>query len=288
MPAVVKNILSDGSVMLDANSPLAGKELTFDIELVGFRDVVKGVQAVGWNGKQFQVPFAIGNSRVTEALRSPNWPSKWPYSASDFRRQDESDDSNFYDEPRFVTHIDDNAIKSIRNFYALQFAQAPQGEFSVLDICSSWISHYPDDLKAKRVAITGMSEKELAANKQATEYAVRNLNVNPQLPYGDNEFDFVTNVVSVDYLNKPDLVFKEMHRVLKPGGVAIMSFSNRCFFTKAIAMWIADMNDGPGHCKIVGTYFHFCPEGGWKDISSFDISRSKMFDPMWVVTAVKA
>ena len=42
----------------------------------------------------------------------------------------------------------------------------------------------------------------------------------------------ITNTVSVDYLSKPVEVFKEMHRVLKPGGKAIMSFSNRCFPTK--------------------------------------------------------
>ena len=32
----------------------------------------------------------------------------------------------------------------------------------------------------------------------------------------DREFDAVTIAVSVDYLNKPLEVFKEMHRVLKP------------------------------------------------------------------------
>ena len=45
-------------------------------------------------------------------------------------------------------------------------------------------------------------------------------------------FQVITNTVSVDYLSKPIEVFKEMHRVLKPGGTAIMSFSNRCFPTK--------------------------------------------------------
>merc|ERR1712007_52672 len=126
---------------------------------------------------------------------------------------------------------------------------------AVLDICSSWISHYPRDLRARRVAITGMNQRELAANKQATEFVARDLNKEPKLPFGDSEFDFVTNVVSVDYLSRPREIFEEMHRVLKPGGVAIMSFSNRCFFTKAIAMWRANMSDGPGHCRIVGNYF---------------------------------
>mmetsp|Transcript_166947 Transcript_166947/g.535958 ORF Transcript_166947/g.535958 Transcript_166947/m.535958 type:complete len:170 (-) Transcript_166947:107-616(-) len=164
-----------------------------------------------------------------------------------------------------------------------------KGEYSALDICSSWISHYPKDLKAKRVAVTGMNDAELARNTQATEHVAKDLNLDPIMPYGDNEFDFVTNVVSVDYLSRPGEIFKEMHRVMKPGGVAIMSFSNRCFASKAIAMWVANMSDGPGHCQIVGNYFHFNPEGGWKEISSVDISPDPgRSDPMWVVTAVKA
>lgn len=288
--AVVKSIEADGSAVLDANPPLAGKTLVFDIELVGFKEPPRlGVEMVGWQGKTLEVPIGIANSRVSEVLRNPRWPSAWSYTDADFRRQDESNDENFYNMPRLVTHIDDSAIKAISAFYGFQFAQAPQGEYSVLDICSSWISHYPKDLRAKRVAVTGMNEKELAANKQATEYVAKDLNVDPKFSYGDNEFDFVTNVVSVDYLSRPREIFQEIHRVMKPGGVAIMSFSNRCFASKAIAMWVANMSDGPGHCQIVGNYFHFCPEGGWSSISSVDISPNPgRSDPMWVVTAVKA
>eukprot|EP00434_Breviolum_minutum_P043874 symbB.v1.2.039130.t1/scaffold6068.1/size21218/3 len=56
----------------------------------------------------------------------------------------------------------------------------------------------------------------------------------------------------------------------------------------AIGMWVADMSDGPGHCQIVGNYFHFNPVGGWKNIQSVDISKTPQSNPMWVVTAVKA
>lgn len=289
-PATVTEIRADGAAVLDANQPLAGKTLVFDIELLGFKEPAKrGVQMVGWGGKALQVPIGISNSSVSQVFKEPKWPAAWPYSPADFKRKDESDDIQFYDTPRLVTHIDDGAIGAIRDFYGVQFAQAPQGEYSVLDICSSWISHYPEGLKAKRVAVIGMNDKELSKNKQATEHVAKDLNKDPKLPFGDNEFDFVTNVVSVDYLSRPREIFQEVHRVMKPGGVAIMSFSNRCFPTKAISMWVANMADGPGHCQIVGNYFRFAPEGGWKDISSVDISPNPgRSDPMWVVTAVKA
>lgn len=78
----------------------------------------------------------------------------------------------------------------------------------------------------------GMNEEELKRNSVLTDYDVKDLNEDPTLPYEDNTFDTITNVVSVDYLSKPFEIFKEMHRVLKPGGRAIMSFSNRCFPTK--------------------------------------------------------
>lgn len=281
---------SDGSVVIDANHMLAGKTLTFDIELVGFKlPLTLGMEMIGWGGKPVQVPTAIATSEVSQIFETPDWPDRWPYTESDFSRQDESSDSHFYNSARLVEHIDEAAIAAIRSFYAVHFAQAPQGEYSVLDICSSWISHYPQDLQATRVAITGMSDPELARNKQATEYVAKDLNADPKLPYGDNEFDFITNVVSVDYLGRPREVFQEMYRVMKPGGVAIMSFSNRCFPTKAIAMWVADMNDGPGHCQIVGNYFRFSPEGGWKNIAAVDISpKPGRSDPVWVVLAVKA
>jgi SAM-dependent methyltransferase len=93
-------------------------------------------------------------------------------------------------------------------------------------------SHYPKGYTASRISGLGMNEAELARNSVLTDYELKDLNTDPTLPYEDNTFDVITNAVSVDYLNKPREVFKEMHRVLKPGGTAMMSFSNRCFPTK--------------------------------------------------------
>ena len=82
-----------------------------------------------------------------------------------------------------------------------------------------------------------MNQKELEANKQLNDFVVQDLNENPILSqFEDNSFDVICNVVSVDYLTKPLEIFKEMHRILRPGGISLMSFSNRCFPTKAIAM----------------------------------------------------
>lgn len=246
------------------------------------------MEVTGWQGSKITVPHADADSAVSKSLQ--NWfpPPEWPYGANDFRRRDESNDSLFYSEPRMVTHIDDEAIQALKDFYRLQFAQAPRGKFSVLDMCSSHLSHYPKDLKAKRVAITGMNQKELASNKQAHEYFAQDINMNPRLPYGDKEFDFVTNCVSIDYLTKPEYVFREMHRVLKPGGIAIIAFSNRCFPSKAFAAWREDVQDGPGHCQLVGNFFHFCPPAGWREITSIDVTQTTKASPMWIVTAMKA
>ena len=188
-------------------------------------------------------------------------------------------------QPRFVTHIDDGAIKALTAYYASVFP-LPGPSVQLLDICSSWISHYPRgyDSSCGRIAGLGMNEAELARNPILSDFTVADLNTNPVLPYPDNTFDVVTNVVSVDYLTRPLEVMKEVNRVLKPGGLAIMSFSNRCFPTKAIAIWTSsgDMD----HIWIVGAYFHFAE--GFEKPQALDISPAKgRSDPMYVVYARK-
>lgn len=151
-------------------------------------------------------------------------------------------------------------------------------------MCSSWISHYPKGYKQERIVGLGLNEAELQRNGVLTEYVVRDLNVDPTLPFADNSFDVITNVVSVDYLTKPLEIFKEMHRVLKPGGLAAMSFSNRCFFTKAISVWTStgDLD----HVMIVGSYFHY--GGGFEPAQALDISPSPgRSDPMYIVYSRK-
>lgn len=105
---------------------------------------------------------------------------------------------------------------------------------------------------------------------------LKDLNKNPSLSqFEDNSFDIVTNVVSVDYLVKPKAIFEEINRVLRPGGVALISFSNRCFVSKAVAMWL--QADDIGRLSIVGSYFHYATE--WSSIDAFDIKAAPIESP---------
>ncbi len=208
-----------------------------------------------------------------------------PFEAGHFRRVDESDDAGFYAQPRLVAHIDDAAIAALREHYRaflpplLSVGSLQEGG-RLLDLMSSWISHYPDDLEAGRIVGLGMNAEELAANPQLSEWAVHDLNADPVLPYGDNEFDAVTIAVSVQYLTRPLEVFREIGRVLRPDGGCVVSFSNRCFPTKAVRLWRGMGDDG--HIQLVGAYFHYSgcfnpPQ--WQDISPAK-DRS---DPLYVV-----
>mmetsp|Transcript_9260 Transcript_9260/g.16368 ORF Transcript_9260/g.16368 Transcript_9260/m.16368 type:complete len:300 (+) Transcript_9260:1-900(+) len=195
----------------------------------------------------------------------------WPYMDSDLNRLDSSVDSSFYDTPRFVTHIDDGAISSLTKYYKQEFTSLNKESLDVLDLCSSWISHLPEEgINYGNVVGVGMNEKELEANKQLNDFVVQDLNENPILSqFEDNSFDVICNVVSVDYLTKPLEIFQEMHRLLRPGGISLMSFSNRCFPTKAIAMWL--QADEIGRLTIVGSYYHYAAE--WSSIEALDLKE---------------
>ena len=154
----------------------------------------------------------------------------------------------------------------------------------VLDIASSWVSHYPkeDVWKGGKVVGLGMNEYELSQNPQLTEYKVKDLNDDPVLPFDDASFDKVTCVVSIDYLNKPLEIIRECGRVLKPGGECYISMSNRCFPTKAFRIWL-NTNDLE-HVFIVGSFFHYSEL--FDPASCNDISPNPgRSDPMYVVRA---
>ena len=146
---------------------------------------------------------------------------------------DDSDDTQFYAFPRFVTHVDEGFIQQLTDLYRDRL----QPHTRIFDMMSSWVSHLPEEMEFAHVEGHGLNAEELARNPQLNHYFVQNLNENPKLPLPDQDFDAVLNTVSVQYLQYPEAVFSEIHRILKPGGVAIISFSNRMFYQKAIQIW---------------------------------------------------
>lgn len=151
-------------------------------------------------------------------------------------------DRDFYAYPRFVTHVDDGFISTLTNLYRQRLRPGSE----VLDLMSSWVSHLPQEVLYKRVVGHGLNAQELAKNPQLEYFIVKDLNQDQKLEFDDCSFDAVVCAVSVQYLQQPEKVFAEVFRVLKPGGVFIVSFSNRMFYEKAISAW----RDGTAYSRV--------------------------------------
>ena len=205
------------------------------------------------------------------------------YHDSFFDRADPTPDAIFYRPPRLVTHIDDAAIGAVSELYAeLRIDGSSENRRRVLDLMSSWVSHLrdaPDEL-----VVLGMNASELDANSMATERIVHDLNADPILPFVDRSFDAVLCCVSIDYLVRPVEVLREAGRVLRPGGHVVITFSNRCFPSKAIRGWL-ETND-EGRCAIVVDYLR---QTGAFDEAHVSLrtptAREYRGDPVYAVTA---
>ena len=203
---------------------------------------------------------------------------------------DNADDALFYDYPRFVNHVDDHFIQQLTELYRQRLTPNTH----ILDLMSSWVSHLPPEMSFAHVEGHGLNAEELAKNPRLDHYFVQNLNQNQILPLADQSFDAVINTVSVQYLQYPETIFAEIHRVLKVGGIAIISFSNRMFYQKAIQAW----RDGSesDRTKLVFNYFASVPKGFTKPELVANVPPSSPFlamlgmtgsDPFYAVVATR-
>ena len=203
---------------------------------------------------------------------------------------DNADDALFYDYPRFVNHVDDRFIEQLTELYR----QRLQPNTRILDLMSSWVSHLPKEIEFEHVEGHGLNAEELAKNPRLNHYFVQNLNQNQILPFPNQSFDAVLNTVSVQYLQYPEVVFAEIHRILKVGGIAIISFSNRMFYQKAIQAW----RDGAesDRTKLVFKYFASVPKGFTRPELVANVPPSSPFlamlgmassDPFYAVLATR-
>ena len=194
-----------------------------------------------------------------------------------FARHDESPDDVFYSFPRKVVHIDDDAIAALGRLYA---EVLPRGG-RLLDVMSSWRSHLPDEVPFAEVVGLGMNAEEMAEDPQLTRFVVHDLNREPRLPFAPESFDGTVCAVSIQYVIHPVPVFQEVRRVLRPGAPFVLSFSNRCFPTKAVAVWLGSSDED--HMELVCAYFRAA--GGFAAVTAEDRSPSDGGDPLYAVWA---
>jgi SAM-dependent methyltransferase len=202
-------------------------------------------------------------------------PSDFPPGA--FARVDDSDDATFYLPPRLVTHIDDQAIAALSEFYGSILAPGS----TVLDLMSSWVSHLPDEPELAQVIGHGMNATELETNPRLTSWFIRNLNQDATLPLDTDSCDAALCCVSVQYLQKPVAVFGEVRRILRSGSPFIICYSNRCFPTKAVAIWRS--LDLRGHASLIHRYFELA---GFSDIEAHVLANGMRGDPLVAVTGL--
>ena len=196
-----------------------------------------------------------------------------------FTRDDPSPDGAFYGQPRLVTHIDDAAIEAVGELYAELGVDRPDAR--VLDLMSSWVSHLRS--APAELVVLGMNAAELDANPMATRRVVHDLNADPRLPFADDSFDAVLCCVSIDYLTDPVAVLAEVARVLRAGAPVVITFSNRCFPTKAVRAWLS--TDDDGRCALVAE--HLRRAGGFEpaQVSCRTPGQGYRGDPLFAVVA---
>jgi len=154
--------------------------------------------------------------------------------AGAFDRMDDGDDLGFYARDRFVSHLDRTALDMVERIVGTLIVEAAP---VILDLMAGWDSHVPAMLRPAEVVGLGLNENELQGNPALTRYVIHDLNQDPVLPFKDRTFDVVINTVSVDYMTRPVEVFEEVGRILKPGGLFLVIFSNRMFPGKAVRVW---------------------------------------------------
>jgi SAM-dependent methyltransferase len=160
--------------------------------------------------------------------------SRTLFEPNDFTRLDESDDRVFYETDRFVNHLDSLAQSTVKALIGeLIIEENPV----ILDLMAGWDSHVPEKIKPSKIVGLGLNRNELHKNHDLTEIVIHDINADPRLPFPNDNFNVVINTVSIDYMTRPLEVFREVGRILRPGGLFLVIFSNRMFAQKAVKIW---------------------------------------------------
>lgn len=220
--------VEDASILVDFNHPLSGAQ-------PHLKAIIRNIETKPRERRS----GGPCNDWMETVTTGPGMQARWNGQPTDFlsdnpfARTDDTPDSLFYGGPRMVDHLDATAIEKVSGVYG---SLIPAGSH-VLDLMSSWKSHIPSNLELGGVTGLGMNREELSQNGQLKDFVIHDLNANPSLPFDGERFDAVICTVSVEYLTNPPAVFEEVGRVLKTGGCLVLTFSNRWFPPKVVAIW---------------------------------------------------
>ena len=149
------------------------------------------------------------------------------------KKLDESNDAEFYSDPKFVYHLDANFRKYLSDIYKNEITE----NSTVLDLMSSWDSYLPEGRKYKKVIGHGLNKQELEKNKIFNTYWIQNFNLNQEIPLDSETVDYCLMVAAWQYLQYPENLTNEIARILSDQGKFIISFSNRAFWHKSPNIW---------------------------------------------------
>lgn len=219
--------LTEDEAVINYNHPFAGIPAKIAVTILerSTRGSERGGSCVDW------IEQALSGPGMQQRVQSDKATAFFPDNA--LARKDETPDERFYAQDRFVSHIDATASRHIGDIYSRLLPSSGR----ILDLMSSWTSHLPETFNAASVHGLGMNRNELEKNEMLSSVTVHDLNQQPALPFSENYFDAVICSLSVEYLTSPVDVFREAARVLKPGGIFAVTFSNRWFPQKTIQMW---------------------------------------------------
>jgi SAM-dependent methyltransferase len=212
---------------VDLNHPLARYPLSLEARLV---QILESKQEHG--GASIDIPQMCTQNGPGMQARLPEIATDF-FSGDPFARLDTRADAAFYTMTRLLPHIDSTASQQLASIYQ-RFLQPGM---QVLDLMSSWQSHLPENVDQLEVTGLGMNREELQRNPHLSQHVIHDLNEQAELPFEARQFDAAICSLSIEYLITPDEVFSEVARTLKPGAPFIVSFSERWFPPKVIAVW---------------------------------------------------
>lgn len=248
--------LNNGDIKVDFNHPLSGRKLDLSamVANVEKKELERGGASIDW----------------METLTSgPGMQTRWQklqtdfFSDGSFNREDQRPDPEFYQEPRFVHHLDATAREMVKNTYGRFLTDGMR----VLDLMSSWESHIPERTYFDQLMGLGLNKNEMRKNADLSDFRIQDLNADATLPFASDTFDAVINTASIEYLNDPIKIFKEVWRVLRSDGYFIVTFSNRWFRTKAIQIW-SELHEFERMGLVLE---YFLRAGGYGDLHTYSI-----------------